>query len=104
MTKNNLHKKVVRQDNFRERWCCSSGNHPEGWTWWKRKNRKKTRRRMERCMNMNNQVYVDYSTAVECQNPEAWFTCYKCGKCGRRFENGIMVDDGGTHPEMEEED
>ncbi len=53
---------------------------------------------------MNNQVYVDYSTAVECQNPEAWFTCYQCGECGRKFENGIMVDDGGTHPDTGEED
>ena len=22
--------------------------------------------------------------------------CIKCGKCGRKFEDGIMIDDGGT--------
>ena len=29
-------------------------------------------------------------------------TDYKCGKCGRVFENGFMVDDGGTTIDEEE--
>ena len=34
--KNNSHKKIVYQDNFIKHWCCSSRNHPSGWSWWKR--------------------------------------------------------------------
>ena len=43
-------------------------------------------------------IIVDYGISKECQNKDAWYTCYKCGKCGRKFENGFMVDDGGTTP------
>ena len=39
--------------------------------------------------------------AKECKNEEVWYTCYQCGKCGRVFENGFMVDDGGTTIEKE---
>lgn len=46
--KNNNHKKMVFQDNFVKRWCKSSGNHPSGWSWWKRKVRKDTRRMLKR--------------------------------------------------------
>lgn len=31
---------MIWQDNFIKDWCCSSTNHPEGWSWYKRKNRK----------------------------------------------------------------
>ena len=48
-------------------------------------------------------VIVDYVLAEECKNPDAWYMCHKCGKCGRKFEYGIMVDDGGTHPQEDEE-
>lgn len=41
--KNNNHKKRVFQDNFIKNWCCSSHNHPKGWSWWKKHNRKITR-------------------------------------------------------------
>lgn len=41
--KNNNHKKMVFQDNFIKHWCCSAKNHPEGWAWYKKKNRKLTR-------------------------------------------------------------
>ena len=44
--KNNIHKKLVFQDNFIKRWCCSSGNHPSGWAWWKRHNRKQVRKKL----------------------------------------------------------
>ena len=49
-------------------------------------------------------MIVDYACAVECKNKKAWYTCLKCGKCGRAFENGFMVDDGGTTVEGEEDD
>ena len=51
-------------------------------------------------------VIVDYILAKECNNAEAWYTCLKCGKCGRVFENGFMVNDGGTtvYEEGEEDD
>lgn len=41
-------------------------------------------------------MIIDYTPAKECKNSEVWFTCYQCGQCGRRFENGMMIDDGGT--------
>ena len=47
-------------------------------------------------------MIIDYILAKECKNSEVWFTCYKCEKCGRKFEDGLMVDDGGTT--IEEED
>lgn len=49
-------------------------------------------------------IIIDYVKAKECKNKEAWFTCYKCGKCGRRFDNGFMINDSGTHPEDEKDD
>ena len=39
-------RKEAWQDNFIKHWCCSSHNHPEGWAWWKRYNRKQFRRMM----------------------------------------------------------
>lgn len=47
MSKGNPQKKKVFQDNFIKDWCCSSRNHPEGWSWWKRKNRKIFRNKMK---------------------------------------------------------
>lgn len=41
--KNNNHKKRVFQDNFIKHCCCSSTNHPKGWHWWKKHNRKLNR-------------------------------------------------------------
>lgn len=49
-------------------------------------------------------MVVDYDCAVECKNKEAWYTCHKCGKCGRVFKNSFMVDDGGTTVYEEEDD
>lgn len=48
-------------------------------------------------------MIIDYEKAEQCKNEKCWYTCYKCGKCGRVFENGIMVDDGGTTVSEEEE-
>ena len=49
--KNNSHKKRVFQDNFIKHWCCSSSNHPSGWGWWKKHNRKVNRRRLKNEMH-----------------------------------------------------
>lgn len=46
-------------------------------------------------------MIIDYIPAKECRNSEVWYTCYKCEKCGRKFENGMMIDDGGTTIEEE---
>ena len=43
-------------------------------------------------------VVIDYIPAAECKNRDALYVCYKCGKYG------FMVDDGGTHVHVEEED
>ena len=40
-----LDKKRIFQDNFIKHWYCSARNHPEGWHWWKRKNRKRARQK-----------------------------------------------------------
>lgn len=47
-------------------------------------------------------LIIDYLPTRECKNKEVFYTCLKCGKCGRRFESGIMVDDGGTTVDEEE--
>lgn len=41
-------------------------------------------------------IMIDYIPADQCKNDDVWFTCYKCGKYGRKFEDGFLVDDGGT--------
>ena len=48
-------------------------------------------------------MIIDYTIAVECSNPEVFYICYQCGKCGRVFEDGIMIDDGGTTIDEEEQ-
>ena len=48
-------------------------------------------------------MIIDYTLSKECKNEEALYTCYQCGKCGRVFVDGLMVDDGGTTIEEEEE-
>ena len=40
-------KKYQWQDNFIKKWTCSSHNHPDGWKWWKRYNRRITRKRLK---------------------------------------------------------
>lgn len=37
----------------------------------------------------------DYKTSYYCANPKAFNTCLKCGKCGRKFRRGILVDNTG---------
>ena len=49
------------------------------------------------------EMIIDYTLAKECKNEEVLYTCYQCGKCGRVFENGFMIDDGGTTIEEEQE-
>ena len=48
-------------------------------------------------------MIVEHTLAKECKNEEAWYICYKCGKCGRVFENGYLIDDGGTTIEEDEQ-
>ena len=46
--KGNPQKKEVFQDNFIKRWCCSAGNHPQGWSWWKKNSRKAFRNKQKK--------------------------------------------------------
>ncbi len=48
-------------------------------------------------------IFADYDPATECKNPNVYCICLKCGMCGRKFDCGFMVDDGGTHVEEDEE-
>lgn len=50
MRKGNPHKKMTFEDRFIKHWCCSYDNHPEGWSWWKRKNRKDFRHKMKQLL------------------------------------------------------
>ena len=43
-------KKEIFQDNFIKHRCCSSHNHPEGWHWYKKKNRKKFRQKLKKSL------------------------------------------------------
>ncbi len=47
-------------------------------------------------------MIIDYIQTKECQKND-WYTCYKCGKCGREFEDGFMVDHDGTTIQEDEE-
>ena len=47
-------------------------------------------------------MIVEYIISKECKNEEVWCTCYKCDKCGRVFEDGFMIDEGGTTVDKEE--
>lgn len=49
------------------------------------------------------EIHIDYARAIECKEETFGYMCCKCGKCGRKFKNGIMVDDGGTTPNEGEE-
>ena len=40
-------KKDAFLDRFIKNYCCSSHNHPKGWAWWKRKNRRDRRRKQK---------------------------------------------------------
>ena len=46
-------------------------------------------------------MIIEYTLAKECKNESAWYTCYKCGECGRVFEGRYLIDDGGTTIEEE---
>ena len=43
-------------------------------------------------------MMICWTIAEQCINPDAIYTCYQCGRCGRVFVDGVMVDDGGTTP------
>ena len=47
-------------------------------------------------------MIVEYIIAKEYKNEEVWCTCYKCGKCGRVFEDELLIDEGGTTINKEE--
>ena len=49
-------------------------------------------------------MIVEYIIAKECKNEEVWCTCYKYGKCGRVFEDGLLIDEGSTTINEEEEE
>ena len=40
-------KKEIFQDNFIKCWTCGAKNHPQGWSWWKRHNRKLLRHKLK---------------------------------------------------------
>lgn len=52
---------------------------------------------------MDGYMILDYIPADQCCNNEVWYVCYKCGKCGRVFDHGYLIDDGGTTVTEEDE-
>lgn len=69
--KGNQHKKLVWQDNFIKHWTCSAKNHPEGWHWWKKRNRKKVRRMLKEELRQEDRF---------CYN-ESYCEARDCGEC-----------------------
>ena len=49
-------------------------------------------------------MIVEYIIAKECKNKEVWCTCYKCGKCGRVFEDGLLIDKDDTTVDEEDQE
>ena len=52
-------------------------------------------------------IHVSYYRHQECKNEELsyGFICYKCGKCGRKFnEYGIMIQQVKDEKELEWEE
>lgn len=42
-------------------------------------------------------AHIDYRPSNKCKNSNSYgMICVKCGKCGRKFKDGVMVDDGST--------
>lgn len=37
-------------------------------------------------------IVIDYIPCKNCQNSDAIYICCKCGKCGREFENGFLIN------------
>lgn len=43
-------------------------------------------------------TFIDYAPADNCNNEWSYgCVCVKCGKCGRKFENGILISDKKTY-------
>ena len=40
-------KNIAFLDRFVKHWTTGSHNHPEGWAWWKRKNRRDIRHKLK---------------------------------------------------------
>lgn len=38
---------------------------------------------------------MDYKPSYKCCNSKSLDKCLKCGKCGRRFRKGILIDNNG---------
>ena len=47
---------------------------------------------------------IDYMPCKECKNMEETYgmICIKCGKCGRKFEDGVLIN-GDEYPEYDPE-
>lgn len=45
-------------------------------------------------------MIIDYVPCKECDNPDVLYTCHKCGKCGREFQDGILLN-GMDYPGCE---
>lgn len=38
---------------------------------------------------INENIFVEYLICKECNNPDAYYICLHCGKCGRAFDGTI---------------
>ncbi|MBQ0112992.1 MAG: hypothetical protein KBT03_07670 [Bacteroidales bacterium] len=39
--------------------------------------------------------FIDYNVSKNCNNEDSYgCVCVKCGKCGRKFKDGILVKEG----------
>lgn len=37
-------------------------------------------------------LFLEYEPCAECQNHDVIYLCHHCGRCGRKFEEGICTN------------
>ena len=69
-------KKEIFQDNFIKRWTCGAKNHPQGWSWWKRHNRKLLRHKLKGDIDYEWNNSVSFRKLVRDYNGIGLAFCY----------------------------
>ena len=51
-----------------------------------------------------NRMIVEYTLAKECKNENVWYTYYKYNKYKKVFEDELLIDEGDTTIDKEDQD
>lgn len=97
-------KKEIFQDNFIKRWCCSSHNHPEGWHWYKKKNRKKFRQKLKKELDKETKEWYNNLNKKQKEETKMTTLTYVCttkdGKVVevKTYDEALKIKaEGGTY-------